>query len=147
MLKVKPLDQIRTKWKENGARAADTYATNAAAAGEDWASKTAAAADNFKAAISQGNIADRFRAGVRKAGAAKYTRKIQMVARDRFAPGIEAAVDDYSVGVEPYLATIAQLTLPPRKPRGDRANLSRVEAVTSALNAKRLAMMGIKSGG
>lgn len=147
MIKVKPMDQVKSKWRENGGRAADIYAQNALAAGEDWATKTQAAGDNYKAAISQSGVADRFRAGVRRAGAAKYTRKLATLGRDRYAPGIEASVDDFAVGVEPYLAAISQVTLPARKPRGDKANLARVEAVTTTLNAKRMALLGMKGAG
>ena len=63
----------------------------------------------------------------------------------RFAPGIAAAQGDYNTGVAPYLATIANLTLSPRKPRGDPANLKRVEEVAKALNMKRLAQLAATS--
>jgi len=146
-IKVKPIEQSTTKWTENAGRAAAEFATNAEAAADDWARNTAAAANTFKAAISAPGISERFRKGVTRAGAAKFARKIRDVAMDRFAPGVAAADVDYKIGVEPYLSTIAALTLSTRKPRGDPANYKRVEEVGKALNAKRLALLGVAGPG
>ncbi|GAH58623.1 unnamed protein product, partial [marine sediment metagenome] len=43
-------------------------------------------------------------------------------------------------------ATIAAITLSPRKPRGDPANYMRVQEIGKALNAKRLALLGAGGG-
>ena len=145
-IKVKPIEASTTKWGDNAARAATEFATNAAAAAEDWARNTAAATDNFGQAITAPGIKNRFRAGVVKAGAAKFARKINDVARDRFGPGVAAAKDDYKTGVEPFFSTLAGVSLSPRKPKGDPANYKRVEEVGKALSAKRLAMLGGRGG-
>ena len=141
-IKVKSIEQSTVKWGENAARAAAEYATNAEASADEWARNTAGAADNFHQAITAPGIKERFRRGVVKAGANKYARKIRDVAKDRFGPGVTAAVDDFKMGVEPYFATLAAITLSPRKPRGDPANYRRVEEIGKALNAKRLALLG-----
>jgi len=141
-IKVKPVDASTTKWRDNASRAAAEFATNAEASADEWARNTAGSADNFHQAVTAPGIKERFRRGVVKAGAAKFARKIREVAADRFGSGVSAAEADYKAGVEPFLATIAALTLSPRKPRGDPGNIRRVEEVTKALNAKRLAMLG-----
>jgi len=141
-IKVKPIEASATKWGDNAARAATEFATNAAAAAEDWARNTAGAADNFNQAITAPGIKERFRRGVVKAGAAKFMRKINDVARDRFGPGVAAAKDDYKTGAEPFFSTLAGISLSARKPKGDPANYKRVEEVGKALNAKRLALLG-----
>jgi len=141
-IKVKPIDASSTKWSENASRASGEYAANAEAAAEDWARNTAGSADNFHAAVTASGVKERFRRGVVRAGSAKYARKIRDVARDRFGPGVAAAQDDYKAGVEPYMATLASITLSPRKPKGDPANYRRVEEIGKALNAKRLALLG-----
>jgi len=146
-IKVKDVATSTTKWSENAGRAAVEFAERAEAAASDWQSKTVAAAPNFHAAITAPGIKERFAKGVARAGAAKFARKIRDVARDRFAPGVAAATIDYTAGVEPYFATIAALTLTARKPRGDPANYRRVEEVGKALNAKRLALLGVTAGG
>ena len=140
--KVKSGVSSAEKWDRNASQAASSYAEEAAGSAERWATNAAASADNFRAAIQQSGISDRFRKGVQKAGAAKYARKIQDVAKDRYAPGISAAKTDYQQNVEPFLSTIAGLTLPGRKPRGDPGNLRRVETINVALHAKRLALLG-----
>lgn len=141
-LKVKGVEQSVTKWSDNASRAAEEYASNAQAAADQWATQTKNAADTFHQAISAPGIKNRFLRGVTLAGASKYARKIGDVARDRFAPGISAASQDFRAGVEPYLQTLAGLSLSQRKPRGDPSNYRRVEEVGKALNAKRMAMLG-----
>lgn len=141
-MKVKEIGASTTKWGENAGRSAVEYADRAEAAAEDWARETGKAADTFGQAITAPGIKERFRRGVARAGAAKYARKIRDVARDRFAPGVAAAISDYTAGVEPYFSTLAGLTLSQRKPKGDPANYKRVEEVGKALNAKRLALLG-----
>uniref|UniRef100_A0A6H1ZZM6 Uncharacterized protein n=2 Tax=viral metagenome TaxID=1070528 RepID=A0A6H1ZZM6_9ZZZZ len=142
-LKVKDVSSSAVKWGDNASRASGAYAVGALASAELWASKTQAAADNFGQAISAPGIKQRFSAGVRRAGAAKFARKISDVAADRFGPGVNAAKQDYSAGVEPFFSTLAALTLSARKPRGDPANYNRSQEVGKALNAKRLAMLGM----
>lgn len=142
-IKVKDLTLSATKWDENAGRATEAFATGAEAGAETWARNAAAGEDNYKLAIAAPGIGTRFRRGVQKAGAAKFARKIRDVARDRFAPGIHAAVEDWKSNTEPYLAVIAGLTLDARKPRGDPANYRRVEQVGKALNAKRLAQLAV----
>jgi len=143
---VKPIEASTTKWSENAGRAAAEFATNAEAAAETWARNTAGSADNFHMAVTAANVKERFRRGVVKAGAAKFARKIRDVGRDRFGPGVAAAIADYKTGAEPYFSTIAGLTLSARKPRGDPANYQRVEQIGKALNAKRLALLGAGGG-
>ncbi len=146
-IKVKSIDVSMVKWQENAGRAAEAYAKEAEASADAWAKNTVAAADTYGSAISAPGIKERFRRGVARAGATKFARKIKDVGRDRFAPGILAAVGDYKTGAEPYYSTLAALTLSTRKPRGDPANYRRVEEVGKALNAKRLALLGVGAAG
>ncbi len=142
-IKVKGIDASTGKWLDNAGRAAEVFAAEAEASADPWARNTGAAADTYGQAITAPGIKERFRRGVARAGAAKFARKIRDVARDRFAPGISAATADYKAGAEPYYSTLAALTLSGRKPRGDPANYRRVEEVGKALNAKRLALLGV----
>ncbi|KPJ52075.1 MAG: hypothetical protein AMJ37_03615 [Dehalococcoidia bacterium DG_18] len=144
-IKVKSVSVSAAKWNDNAARAAEAFATEAQAAAALWEANTKAAKDNYHKSITAAGIADRFAGGVARAGAAKFARKIVDVAKDRFPGGISAAVQDYTERVQPFLETIAALTLPKRGPRGDPANYNRVEAVGKALSAKRLALLGVRS--
>lgn len=142
-IKVKPVASSTVKWAERAAGAAEEYGVEAQASADSWASLTQAAKDNFRLAIAQPGMADRFAGGVRRAGAAKYARKIRDVAVMRFAPGVEAGKEDYAQRVEPFFSTIAGLSLAARKPRGDPANYGRGEQVGKALHARRLALLGM----
>ena len=142
-LRIKDIAASTDKWSNNAGRAAEEFAANAEAAAESWSKNTQGAAANFHSAITAPGIKERFRRGVARAGSAKFARKIRDVGKDRFAPGVAAAISDYKAGAEPYFATIAGLTLSARKPKGDPANYKRVEEVGKALNAKRLALLGV----
>lgn len=141
-LKVKGVSESADKWSTRAQGASTEYAANAAAASDTWATNTKAAGATFQQAISSGNMRQKFERGVTKAGASKYARKIADVAADRYGPGVSAAQSDYQTGVEPYLQTLASLTLSARKPKGDPSNYRRVEEVGKALNAKRLSGLG-----
>ena len=141
-INVKTADAAGKKYADNAGRAADSYKSGATAAANSWASNTQAAAGNFKQAVQASGIDQRFARGVAKAGAGKYAEKINAVGGDRYAPGVAAGAADYTSGVTPYLQAMAGLSLAPRKPRGDPGNLKRVEQITTANHAKRLAMLG-----
>ncbi len=145
-IKVKEVGVSTAKWAEKARGAAAEFATEAEAAADLWVGNTQRAADTFHQAITAPNMKERFRRGVVRAGAAKFARKIREVGADRFASGVDAALVDYTAGVEPYFSTIAAITLDPRKPRGDPANYRRVEQIGKALNAKRLALLGAGGG-
>lgn len=121
---------------------ATEYSANAQAAGDKQAAAVQASGANFLQAITAAGIKERYLKGSAKAGAAKYARKVREVGANRFSEGVAAGKQDYVANVEPYLSTIAGLTLTARQPRGSAGNYARVKAIGDALNAKRLAMLG-----
>ena len=139
-IKVKTAAEVAQKWASQTPSRQAYYESGVKAAGQDWENNTVAAAANFKAAVQSGNIDKMFSGGVRNAGAEKYTRKAGGVGPGRFSEGIAAGVPDMTKGIDPFLQTIAGLTLPARAPRGSAANLQRVATVANALHAKRLAV-------
>ena len=78
-------------------------------------------------------------AGVRRAGSAKFARKVRDVGAARFGPGVIAAAGDFEAAFNPYLQAIQTVDLPARRPRGDPGNYQRVNAVGNALHQRRLA--------
>lgn len=142
-IKVKDLTQSGEKWGQRAAGAADEYAVNAAAAQDEWGRATQAAEANYRAGIMQANIGTRFARGVARALAkSKYANKIREVGGTRFSAGVNIAKADWAEGFGPYHAVLQAVVLPPRRPRGDAANIARVSAVTTILHAKRLALLG-----
>jgi len=139
-IKVKTAEEVARKWAEVTPQRAAYYEAGAKGAGSQWEANTAAAASAYRSAVTSPNIEAMFRGGVKRAGAAKYERKVTDVGAARYGPGVAAAQDDMKAGVEPMLATIAGLTLSARAPRGSDANYRRVQEVGTALHKKRLAL-------
>ncbi len=139
-INVKSVAQVADKWAQVTPGRSQYYQSGASVAGGQWEEKTLAAKAAFKAAVSAGNIDSLFAGGVKKAGGAKYQRKVVDVGVSRFSSGVTAAKQDFADGMAPMLETIASVNLPMRAPRGSEANLERVRAVATALNRKRLAL-------
>ncbi len=140
---VKDLSSSSEKWANRASGASAEFEANAIAAADVWARNTVAAANNYQAGISQGNIAQRFARGVsRAAQRGKFATKLAAVGGSRYSSGVSVAKADWASGFEPYHGTLSTLQYPARRPRGDVANLERVKAVTTALHAKRIAMLG-----
>jgi len=139
-IKVKALTDVVKKWVDVTPARASYYEAEAGIAGADWEKGATAASSSYKAGVSAPNIEKMFTGGIKRAGAAKYERKVKGVGKDRFGPGVIAAQIDFSDGVAPMLDTIRGITLPTRQPRGALANYERVKAIGVELNKKRLAL-------
>ncbi len=139
-IKVKSASDVASKWAEVTPGRSAYYEAGAVGSGSDWETNAVKSAAAYKAAVSAANIQNMFAGGIKRAGAAKYDRKVKEVGVSRFGPGITAAQTDFQSGVEPMLATIASITLPARAPRGSAANLDRVRVIATELNKKRLAL-------
>lgn len=139
-IKVKPLTDVVAKWVEVTPGRTVYYEKAASVAGDDWEKGATAAGGSFKAAVSAGNIEALYKGGIKRAGAAKYNRKVKDVGVARFGPGVTAAAEDFSNGMGPMLDEIARITLPARAPRGSEANYARVRAIGAELHKKRLAL-------
>ena len=140
--KIASAAEIAAKWAEMTPGRQKFYAANTAASAAEWEAKTKAAEKTFTAALQTGDIGRRFAGGVGKAGAAKFARKVTDVGVERFSPGVRAATQDMSAGMDPYVQTIASISPPARGPRGDPGNLERVRVYAEALSKKRLALLG-----
>jgi len=139
---VRSVDVIGKKFEEVTPGRAAYYETGVTEPLEDWERNSIAAMASFKGAVSAADIGKRFAGGVKRAGTGKWKRKSVDVGVDRYGPGVLASIDDFKAGIEPYIAVIAATDLSPRKPRGDPANMKRVEQMATALHAKRLALIG-----
>ncbi|MBA7622110.1 hypothetical protein ES703_29481 [subsurface metagenome] len=139
-IKVKSVSEVRDKWLDVTPGRASYYEKEASVAGADWEKGASDASGAFKAGISAANIEQLFKGGIKRAGAAKYERKVKDVGVVRFSQGVSAAGPDFEAGVSPFLDEIAKITLDPRQPRGSEANYGRVRMIGIALHKKRLAL-------
>ena len=139
-IKVKPVAEVVSKWLDVTPARASYYEKEAVVAGADWEAGAAAASAAYRSAVAAANIEQLFKGGIKRAGAAKYQRKVKDVGVARFSQGVSAAGPDFEAGVSPFLDEIAKITLPARQPRGSEANYARVRDIGVALHKKRLAL-------
>lgn len=142
---VKSASEIAKKWADETPARASYYATEAPLAADEWEKNTIAAGGTYKSSLAVAGIMERFVGGVRKAGAGKFKRKVESVGVDRYAPGVAAAQEDMSKGIDPYIAVLEGLDIPDRGPRGSETNYGIVAVVGKALHKKRLAVLAATS--
>ena len=140
-ISVKSATEIAKKWALVTPARASYYELEAPAAGGKWEERTTASGGVYKAAISAAGIQDRFVGGVKKAGAAKFSRKVKDVGVDRYAPGVAAAEADMAKGVAPFRDILDGLEIPDRGPRGSPGNYAIGQKVGDALHKGRLALL------
>ena len=144
-ISVKSAADIAQKWAEVTPGKSGYYATEAPAAGAEWEANTVAAGGTYTAGIAVAGIGKRFIGGVKRAGAAKFARKVKDVGVARYGPGVAAAQADMSAGMADYVGVLEGLEIPDRGPRGSPGNYAIVEKVGSALHKKRLAVLAATS--
>jgi len=136
-LKVADAATGARRFVQRGAAAAQDYAEGVRGAGQDWQAATTAAADNYAAGVQEAITRGAFARGVSMAGASKFESRAATVGARRFPEGIREAGPEWEKNVQPYLATLAGLTLSPRRPKGDPSNFRRAEEVGMALRRRK----------
>jgi hypothetical protein len=132
-LQVKSADAVAKKWAARAGAAGADYQSGVQNTTKDWAADTVAAATAWGAGV-QTAIGNRsFEKGVNAAGTAKWKAKAAGVGAARYPQGVAAAQPFYMTGIQPVLAALASITLPPRGPKGDPGNLQRVAGVNIPL--------------
>lgn len=137
-LKVRSVSDATANYSSRGAGAGPNYQKGVQGAGGTWLANTEAANATWKDGVNAAASRDAFSKGVAKAGPGKYQDKASTIGAQRFPDGIRKGATYYQSAVGPYLDVLSNLTLPPRRPKGDPANLARVSTVTNALRAKKI---------
>lgn len=101
---------------------------------KNWAEETAAAAaawaDGVSAAVARGA----FEKGVDATGQAGYLDPALKLGVKRYRDGVTYGIPKYGKKFAPFRDVIEGVTLPPRGPTGDPANLDRVRIIAAALH-------------
>jgi len=134
---VPPIGLVASKWRRRVEGASDDFKTGVMQKGGRWQAATDASSGSFKLAIGAADIETRYKAGVAKAGQAKYIKRATTVGPDRYAQAAPIAEPDFSSGMAPVLQAIAAVDLPPRGPRGSAQNYNRVKPIGDALSRLR----------
>jgi hypothetical protein len=135
---VKDAAASAAKFVANAQVAGPAYSAGVANAAPAWAANTKAAADTWAQGVTQAAANGRFSAGVNSNSQNKYQTRASGVGVQRYPQGVAQAGPSWQAATQPYLQTIAGLNLPPRQPKGSPANIQRVAAIATALNAKKL---------
>ena len=138
-VKVADATASATKFAQRAQAAAPAYTTGVQGAGQAWQANSAAANDNYVAGVTAAANAGRYSKGVNAAGASKYSTNAAGKGAQRYPAAVAAAGPAWQAGTQPYLTTIANLTLPPAGPKGSPQNINRVQAIATALRAQKLA--------
>jgi len=137
---VKSLDRASKKWTQRASVSQEAYTDGIDNPRVDWAAATQAANQAYKSGITQSLAADRFAAGVKKAGTSKWADNAKKKGPGRWSEGVAMSTDAYEKGFSPYRQVIEATNLPPRGPKGDPNNIKRVSLLAEALHKKKVAM-------
>jgi len=129
MIKIKPIDQIVSRWVEGVRGATAAYQFGVSNPERDWADATVAGANSWFAGVQAAHAAGRFVGGVRTSGSVKWKNKTLTKGVAMWPVAVAAAEGDYRVGFAPFREAIASGTLPPRYAKRDPRNLDRVAAI------------------
>lgn len=134
-IKVKDVGSIAQKFKTRASAAQGDYGTGVANAGADWEANSVAAEDNYGASVTQAVADKRYGKGVR-GSAGKYVKNATTLGPQRYGTGIANAQDAYAAGMQPVIAALQAINLPPRQVKGNNAERSNI--VATRLRAMKL---------
>lgn len=137
---IKSLDQISSKWVRVSSVAGQSYAEGIANPANDWKVATQAGVANYKAAMQDSLAKDTFSKSISRSTTANWQKNAIDKGVSRWPEGIRLGSENYAKGFAPYRDIIANLTLPPRGPKGAAGNIQRVAKLAEALHNKKVQM-------
>lgn len=136
-IKVRSAADAAKSYVAGAGQGAAAYSAGVKDAGQNWQEKAGASEQTYAAGVQQAIGSNRYSKGIARAGAARYVSQASSVGAQRYPQGVQNAGPTYQQNVQPYLDTIANVTLPPRMPKGDPSNWNRSVAVGMALRQKK----------
>lgn len=130
---IKDVGTLATKYTQRAQAAAPDYKAGVMAPRRSQSASAIAAAGTWSQAVQQAATNGSYQKGLTKSGDAKWQQNASTLGAQRYPQGVANASAAWSNGVQPYLQTLANLTLPPRGVRGSPNNIARVQAVNDAL--------------
>jgi hypothetical protein len=141
-MNVKSIDRIKTKWKRVTSGAQAEYEDGVKNPRSSWAAGASAAEAAYEKGVQASIARKGFGKGVRKAGDQTWQKNAIEKGPARFAQGVSLSEDAYATGFAPYAEALKSVTLSPRGPKGDPANINRVSQVAKALHDKKISLAG-----
>jgi len=133
MIKIKPIDQITSRWVAGVKGASAAYQFGVQNPERDWADATAAASAQWFQGVQNAHTSGRFEGKVRAAGTARWKNRTLTKGVQMWPIAVAAAEGDYRVGFQPFRDAIAAGTLPPRYAKRDPRNMTRVDYIVQLM--------------
>ncbi len=132
-IKIKDTGTLAKKFADRASAAAADYKAGVQDPKRPQNESAQAAAGTWAAAVTEAAGRNAFQKGLQKAGEEKWRTNAMGKGADRFPGGVRAAQGDWAKNVEPFLAALRSLDLPPRGLRRSPQNIQRVTAVDTRL--------------
>jgi len=136
-MEVKDLNRISLKWTRQSAAAQPEYEFGVQNPKRSWAKSTADAEGAYQGWSAKSNLRETFWKRCEESWRCEMAENTLEKGPARWTQGIQLSEDSYQTGFAPYRETLKSLTLPPRGPKGDPANINRVALVAKALHEKK----------
>lgn len=134
-INVRSAAEIAKKFIKVAPQRTEDYKRGVETSQNDWERNTAQAEERYVEGVTIAAAEGRFGRGVAKAGNAKYKQNTLTKGVRNWPIGIRDSEEAYRKGMEPVVAVLQGIDLPPRFPKGDPRNIDRVTAVTVPLHA------------
>ena|SRR5213083_871166 len=138
-MRIKDVGSLAKKFVQRAQGAGGDYKSGVEQAAGDWESATKAAEQSYRDGVTAAAADGRFGRGVAAAGGAKYQQRASTLGAQRYPTGVAASEGEWAKGTAPYLQALSSMTLTPRRPKGDPANMQRANDVATRLRAMRVA--------
>ncbi|MFY9259920.1 MAG: hypothetical protein WAO71_05350 [Gallionella sp.] len=142
MANIKSADKISAKWARRAGSATIEYTEGIQSPKADWATQTGNAEKAYETGVNAAISRKSFGKGVKKTGTSGWQKNALEKGPARYQQGVQVAEDKYATAFKPYGDAIKGMTLPPRGPKGDPANINRVSAVATLLHNTKLKLQG-----
>jgi len=144
VVKVRSLHVAKTKWKNNVRNAGPHYDLGIRNPRENLVTAVEARKEAMYASLRDAIDKDLIFGGLKRAGHEKWQSRAIDKGTKRWGEETPKRADDWESGFKPYADALNALSLPPKRKKGDPANISeRVGAVVQALIRKREELRGV----
>lgn len=137
MAGIRSLSFIVDKYKRVTPGKAKEFEEGVKAPKENWQEQTVAAEEAYNSGVTDAIARGAFAGGVAASGQSHYQDMAVRKGAPRFRQGVEIGIPRYQRNFAPFRDVIAATDLPPRRAKGDPANLDRVAVIAAALHAER----------
>lgn len=141
-IQIKDPGVLAAKFVNRAVNAVADYKAGVMQPKQSQSAAAIAASAVWQSAVSSATALARFTNGLRTAGDAGWQAGASGKGAAHYPDGIRGAQQKWATNVQPFLAALSSLTLPPKGIRGSDANIGRVSAVAQALHALKVSRAG-----